>query len=192
MKFENQNKASPVPGYVAADHPQQDTKRALQLVTNKPPKKRQKSGSTRVAIVDKYKSDLKSSWIADTTTITPWFALDGYQLECKRVNANNLPAGFVKVGTEDRERYQYNFTDPIATTKTRFRPTAYRMSFLEHSSFYEKSTTVSHLCHNNWCYNWNHHVFEPLPVNKTRNGCPSGPHCHHVIKCLIPGEFSQS
>lgn len=40
-----------------------------------------------------------------------------------------------------------------------------------------------------WWYP-SHHWFEPLPVNKGRNGCPGPNHgCRHVVKCLIPGPF---
>lgn len=55
---------------------------------------------------------------------------------------------------------------------------------------YPQLMTVSHLCHNSWCYNWNHHILESLAVNKSRNGCPAGNSCRHKVKCIIPGEYS--
>lgn len=59
---------------------------------------------------------------------------------------------------------------------------------------WDSGFTVDHLCHNTLCYNWNHHRFTPLALNKARNGCP-GPMggCLHstttdkYMECKIPG-----
>jgi hypothetical protein len=180
--------AFPVPGYVAADHPQQMTKRTtLGVINHNVVRKRQKSAPTRDQIVSKYKQDVAKTWIDKTTIVSTWFN-PNLSLECKKINPDNLPSGFTQTGVD---RYQYNFTDPESTNSSRHRPVAYRIPFLKESGFYDQKMTVSHLCHRNWCYNWNHHVFEPLSVNKARNGCPAGSSCRHSVKCLIPGEYSE-
>lgn len=69
------------------------------------------------------------------------------------------------------------------------RPKAWRIPFLYESNYGQPNYTVSHLCHNTKCYNWNHHVWELLDVNKGRNGCPGGAYCFHITKCLRPGPF---
>jgi len=69
------------------------------------------------------------------------------------------------------------------------RPAAWRVPFLHDPNYDNNDYTVSHLCHDESCYNWHHHVLELLAVNKGRNGCPGGPHCHHKITCIIPGPF---
>lgn len=150
-------------------------------------KRRQRSATTRDDIIKQYKQDLEATWVSASTTIIVWFQPEGLVLNCKRVDADNLPCGFTRVG---QDRFQYNFTDPEVQHSKRFRPIAYRMPFLANSGFYDKSMTVSHLCHNNWCYNWNHHTLELLEINKARNGCAAGPSCRHKTKCLRPGLFS--
>ena len=80
--------------------------------------------------------------------------------------------------------FQYDLRNFNAT-----RPKAWRIPFLEHPDYYNPEFTVSHLCHNNRCYNWNHHELEPLAINKARNGCPGGNHCHHRRRCIIPGPY---
>jgi hypothetical protein len=191
-----------VPGYVAADHPQQSLKRK-QLdddddddddnVTHRSVKKiRQRSASTRDGIIAKYEQALRASWIHEPTVLQPWWFQPGVEmkLSCKRIDPGNLPIGFTRSG---QDKYQYNFTDPEASSShgKRFRPTAYRIPFLLHSEFYNQMLTVSHLCHNHWCYNWDHHILELLEINKARNGCPAGPGCRHKVKCLRPGTFSE-
>jgi hypothetical protein len=170
--------AFPVPGYVAADHPQQETtkRKPLRNLTKAFVKQRQRSEKTRDAIIAKYKADVQDVWIGPI------------QLDCKEIKSDQLPVGFVKVS---KDRFQYNFKDPMTKDTKRFRPVAYRMPFLTDPCFYDKCITISHLCHNNWCYNWNHHTIETLAVNKARNGCPAGPNCRHTVKCLIPGQYSE-
>lgn len=51
--------------------------------------------------------------------------------------------------------------------------------------------TLSHLCHNNWCWNYRHHALESLSDNKGRNGCPGGTYCKHIVKCIRPGNYYQ-
>ncbi len=69
----------------------------------------------------------------------------------------------------------------------RERPAAYRVPFYGQPAFEDRTLTVSHLCHNAGCLNPSHVVLEPLDVNKGRNGCPAGAHCHHKVRCLRPG-----
>jgi predicted FMN-binding regulatory protein PaiB len=189
---ENCFEASPVPGHVAADHPQLITTKRRQplgeICSNEVIlKKRQKSATNRSSIVSKYKSDVQRSWIDRTTTVSTWYNPD-LQLKCKEIDPKNLPTGFTR--TKD-SKYQYNFTDPESEAKKkRYRPVAYRIPFLLQEGFNDAELTVSHLCHNNWCYNWDHHVLEILAINKARNGCPAGPYCRHKVKCITPGKFS--
>ena len=187
-------KAFPVPGYVAADHPQNSLRVPFGGISpntfNTPSfkKQRQETPATRKLIIEKYKRDVKSVWVNADQIVIPWFQQETLLIDCKRIDDDYLPVGFTKVTTkEDIPRYQYNFTDPIKKSAKRNLPTAYRIPFLLHDSFYDQKFTVSHLCHNNWCYNWEHHTFEPLEHNKGRNGCPGGHHCHHKVSCMIPG-----
>lgn len=69
------------------------------------------------------------------------------------------------------------------------RPKAWRVKFLKDVNFNNQEYTVSHLCHDNQCYNYMHHVLETLKVNKSRNGCPGGGHCHHRTTCIRPGKY---
>lgn len=80
--------------------------------------------------------------------------------------------------------YQYDLRRYNGT-----KPKAWRVPFLMDPNYNNPNYTVSHLCHNPDCYNWNHHVLEPLEVNKGRNGCPGGTHCHHQIPCIRPGPY---
>lgn len=161
----------------------------LQQATNST-KRRQSTYLTRHDVVESYKQDVSCVWEDRTTTYNTWFNPEGLTLNCKSIEPSRLPAGFVRVGNE---RYQYNFSDPEALSKAeRYRPVAYRVPFISDPGYYDKAMTVSHLCHNNWCYNWDHCILEPLAVNKARNGCPAGSSCRHKTKCLIPGKFSDS
>ena len=84
------------------------------------------------------------------------------------------------------DKYQYD----LRTNLGKGRPVAWRVPFLNSPDFDDSNNyTVSHLCHNNQCYNWNHHVLEPLPVNKGRNGCPGLGRCCHKRKCIRPGPY---
>lgn len=65
-----------------------------------------------------------------------------------------------------------------------------RLPFNRDVNFTDSNWHLSHLCHNNWCYNWRHHVFEHTETNKARNGCPGGIYCHHIIQCPRPGPYS--
>lgn len=187
-------KASTVPGYVAADHPQQtinsesssNKRKILVKFPEEYSKKRQVSKETRQLIIQKYKTDLSSVWLPDTRTFQ--YREEIYTLECKVLNpiTKKLPIGFT-LCSKTRERYQYNFTDPLREKRGRYRPNAYRMPFLDDVNFYDQSYTVSHLCHNPKCYNWDHLVLEPLWMNKGRNGCPCIG-CHHFPKCISPGQ----
>lgn len=149
---------------------------------------RPKSETNRDLIISIYKKDLESVWYCRLTTKQVWYQEEPITLDCKALDEEVLPRGFTRV---QDNRYQYNFTDPESIGSRRYRPVAYRMPFLKNSAFYDKTMTVSHLCHNNWCYNWEHHTFETLDQNKARNGCPGGPSCRHTQKCIIPGRYSQ-
>lgn len=131
--------------------------------------------------MEAYKDSLRSAWVAADVTIRPWYSSDDVVLHCKAM-PDVMPPGFCRVGPD---RFQFSFT----REGRRLRPVAYRVPFLATPGFDDDSLTVSHLCHHNWCMNWEHHVLESLAANKARNGCPGGPHCHHKVTCLRPGEF---
>ena len=153
-------------------------------------KKRQTRCNSLSQVIAKYQLDVSSVWVDQPVVCNPWFKPQGLTLHCKYIDAGNLPMGFVSTGIG---KYQYNFTNPEAPTGTkRYRPVAYRIPFLKNPDFRASDMTVSHLCHNSWCYNWKHHVLEPLGANKARNGCAAGSRCLHKTKCLIPGKFSDS
>jgi len=180
--------AFPVPGYVAANHPQNNLRDIGQTsAVNKVKAGRQTSQATREQTIAKYKADLSDVWIDETTTKQHWFGT--LTLDCKVLDPNQLPTG---VQLTKEGKYQYNFTDPELDPEDkgkRYRPNAYRMPYLMHEQFRDKAMSVSHLCHNNACHNWEHTTLEQLHVNKARNGCPGGHHCHHQTKCLIPGPY---
>jgi len=103
--------------------------------------------------------------------------------DCWEIDDDNKPTGFR--GKDGKFQYDLRSTLP---EEDRIR--AWRVPFLEHQCYHFAGYTVSHLCHNDRCYNWRHHVFEPLPVNKGRNGCPGGLHCHHRrFVCRRPGPY---
>jgi len=152
----------------------------LHAFTMATPKSRFRTPATRAGIVELYRDTLKSVWTSVDVTFHPWYSPDHAVLHCKAM-PDVMPPGFSRVGPD---RFQFSFT----YGGTRLRPVAYRVPFLTTPGFSDSDMTVSHLCHHNWCMNWEHHVLEPLAVNKARNGCPGGPHCHHTVRCLRPGE----
>lgn len=109
-------------------------------------------------------------------------------LRCWRLDPTDLPNGFTNRTTVGAmangvpPKYQYDLRG-IALG----RPLAWRVPFLLDPNYGDPNFTVSHLCHNEWCMKWEHHVLEPLNVNKGRMGCPGGAHCHHTIRCIRPG-----
>ncbi len=95
-------KAFLVPGYVAADHPQQSSKRKpLEDATVSGAKCRQRSASTRDGIITKYKQDLQAAWMHEQTTLQPWFQPVALELNCRRLDPENLPSGFTRTGRTD-------------------------------------------------------------------------------------------
>lgn len=114
-------------------------------------------------------------------------------LECWE-HPNHTVKGFTnktsKVGGKMVKIYQYDLRNVKCNLGTN-RPCAWRVPFLiEPAEYVNKKWTISHLCHNTSCYNWNHHRLEPLPLNQGRNGCPGGLHCHNLDTCMIPGPTS--
>lgn len=148
----------------------------------------------RHPLVEAYLSRLYSAAVYRRMTVEPrpWYSDVDVELLCIELPTVGLPRGFsfsgMKAGT-DVPRFQY---DLGLRDGKRYRPVAYRVPFLEDAHFGDESHTVSHLCHNPACYNPAHHVFETLEVNKGRNGCPGGPHCHHRVTCLRPGMYHSS
>lgn len=142
----------------------------------------------RREVIDFYEYDVIENSELVLTRIFPWFQPSGLVLHCLKLQKDSLPRGVTFVGND---RFQYNLRDPAYPYGKRYRPVSYRVPFLGHPNFYDKKYTVSHLCHNNWCHNWNHFAFETLEKNKARNGCPAGPSCRHRVKCLVPGPYSQ-
>jgi hypothetical protein len=139
-------------------------------------------------IIEKYINELKHFVIYQTALIPVWWQKETLTLTCWSIDDSKKPPGFIKSGDN---RYQYNFTDITVPKRNRYRyrPVSYRMQFLLHPRFKDTTATVSHLCHNNACHNPDHLVLESLAINKSRNGCPGGPHCHHKTRCMIPGQY---
>jgi len=113
-------------------------------------------------------------------------------LKCWTIDPKNLPTGFSNRTTKANmtlghaAKYQYDLRSDARVGR---RILAWKVSFLGDPNFDNDDYTVSHLCHNENCYRTSHHMFEPLWVNKGRNGCPGGSHCHHIIKCRRPGPY---
>lgn len=113
-----------------------------------------------------------------------WF--QGVTLKCMYLPSDGKsPAGF----TKSAQGWQYDLRSNKNINVSSARPKAYRIPFLKNPNFDDPEYTVSHLCHDNNCMNPEHHTLELLAVNKARNGCPGGSHCHHQVKCLIPGPY---
>jgi len=109
-------------------------------------------------------------------------------LECWHLDSSDLPQGFTVSTTKKEQeagklvKFQYDMRD------IKKRPIAWRVPFLLDPNFDNDKFTISHLCHNPQCYNYHHHAFEPLAVNKGRNGCAGGKGCaHKKYKCLMQG-----
>lgn len=140
-------------------------------------------------VVRVYKERVSAVWL-DCPRYVPareWYPAT--VLHCKTIDPDRLPKGFANSITKARlaggqaPKFQYRVGE--------LRPVAYRTPFLSHPCFKDSLYTVSHLCHNNSCYNWDHHVLEPLVLNQMRGGCPGGSHCHHTVPCLMPGPYSE-
>lgn len=149
-----------------------------------PKKRRLASAHTVEGVISQYKASLSADWTAETREIKVWWQSGPVQLACKRLPVGVTPPGFACTGKDDKFQYSFTFDGK------RERPVAYRTPFFGHAKYGDPAWTVSHLCHENWCLNWDHHVLEPLAWNKARNGCPGGPACRHRVKCVIPGPFS--
>ena len=167
--------------------------------TKKPPTKtrpRQKTPPTRGEIVAHYKKSVLDVCVKVRKEVPVWWSPGKPKvLTCYHIDPNNMPIGFTDSASASspKTNFQYNYKDPILKkTKSRsYRPKSYRMPFLQDPRFYDaKRWTVSHACHDNACHNWDHVHLASLAVNKGLNGCPGGPHCHHKIRCIIPGPYS--
>ena len=94
---------------------------------------------------------------------------------------------------ETSGHYQYNMKTIF--TDTRYRPMFYRVFFLHleggistnDKSHARDKKTVSHLCHNTHCYNWNHMVFEDIIINQARSYCNPSFYCNHKPRCHQQG-----
>lgn len=134
-----------------------------------------KNDTTFDDIIKEYKESISKAWIDSPISVDVWWSDDPIVLDCKTLATDSKITGFRYQG----EKWQYDLR-----TCNLGRPMAWRVPFLCHPNFQSPNYTVSHLCHNNSCYNWDHHTLENLDENKARNGCPGGDHCHHKIKCL--------
>jgi hypothetical protein len=140
--------------------------------------------------IHKYKNSLRIHWMAEPMYIDVLWKHQNYyiKLNCKVLYredgttrfSDRKPSGFRWQGG----KYQYDLKQDYG-----IRPMAWRIPFLLDPNFWDDNMTVSHLCHNPRCYNWNHHILEPLEHNKARNGCPGLERCCHKIKCLRPGPY---
>ena len=137
-------------------------------------------------IVQTYETDIAATHI-DFNKVIPDIDMLGNNINinitCWYLSKATKPQGFASQGN----KYQYDLRGTGVKTE---RPLAWRVPFLAlfPIEFEDKNWTVSHLCHDDQCYNPGHHWFEPLDSNKGRNGCPGPNHgCRHIVKCLIPG-----
>lgn len=130
-----------------------------------------------IKIMDEYRYNIRV--LDDSPIQVPvWWRPHPITLVCKTVDPVNKPLKFRHQGS----KWQYDLR-----SRGLGRPVAWRVPFIGHLNYTDPNWTVSHLCHNTLCYNPDHHVLEPLDLNKARNGCPGGPHCHHQRKCIRPG-----
>ena len=95
----------------------------------------------------------------------------------------------IKGASRKGDRFQLDLRG-LAPKGTSERPIATRSIFMVHPK-YRDNLTLSHLCHNPSCINWNHHCMESLDDNKGRNGCPGPPKCTHKVQCIRPGPYSK-
>lgn len=186
------SKDFPVPGCVAANRPQSKKTAGKTTFQKKKEELAQKTTTNKMSKkqqIKQYKDNLLSHWCtADELDLT---LADGRgHPECKYINTDDKPKYFTK-GNNDKYQYDLKIYDEDGQLQSkRYRPIAWRVPFLEDENFGDNvKYTVSHLCHNEKCYNWEHHVLETLEVNKARNGCPAGKCCRHKVKCLIPGPY---
>lgn len=164
----------PVPGCVAAGFPQCLNSLYFSFLH-----------SNTMEIISQYLSTLKSNWELREKTIP---ACGDYYLETKLQCMFLRPIAGRKIKHFSKgDKWQYQISN--SKDSKRVRVIAYRVPFLLNEKYEDPDYTVSHLCHDNECMNPDHHVFEPLAVNKGRNGCPGGSHCHHKKKCLMPGPY---
>lgn len=133
--------------------------------------------------INDYKRTIKKYWIINSNIIyIPW-AAKYIKYECRTLPPNLTGVnGFVWQGN----KYQYDLRS-LKTIEKRI--VAWRTPFIKHPLFNDTNGTLSHLCHNSECYNWHHHTFEHLNINKSRNGCPGLERCCHKVKCIRPGEY---
>jgi len=145
------------------------------------------SGNKNDGVINTYKNTLKKSWVLKEKEVTVNWANVTIILNCYEIprdDKHHIP-GLTWQG----DKYQYDLRNKGYKVE---RPVAWKIPFLKHTEYDNDNYTVSHLCHNDQCYNWNHHVLETLPVNKGRNGCSGLGCCHHKTRCIIPGPYHDS
>ena len=132
-----------------------------------------------------YKKTLKTYWKLDQQKIYVEWADVYINLNCYVLPDEKSMYKFRWSKTS--KKYQYDLRG-VASLDNK-RPRAWRVPFLNDPNYQGpvEKYTVSHLCHNNRCYNWNHHILERLPVNIGRNGCSGLGCCHHKNRCIRPG-----
>lgn len=111
-----------------------------------------------------------------------------FVLDCREMLNRQTPQGFQRKMKNDNVYYQFDLRG-ILEGKGLVRPHVWRLLFIDDDNYTNRTFTGSHLCHNPQCVNPDHIIFEPLEINKARNGCPGGTHCHHKIACIRPGPF---
>jgi hypothetical protein len=139
--------------------------------------------------IAKYKKSLEDAKVVVFRHFPPTVSTPDTTLECWQIDPEHKPTGFTCSTTlKDQQagvlpKYQYRFEGS--------KMTAWHVPFIDtrrDPRMKEHTWTLSHLCHNPSCYNWNHHTMESLAVNKGRNGCAGGTMCaHRRAPCLIRG-----
>lgn len=144
--------------------------------------------ATHAAVIKAYKEELERKALKVVRVFEATDSTPALSLGCWQIDPQNKPKGFLGSTTRENlergslQKYQYR----VDGTKM----TAWHIPFLNsrRDPSQDSQWTLSHLCHNPSCYNWNHHTVEPLTVNKGRNGCAGGSKCAHTrTPCLIRG-----
>lgn len=118
-----------------------------------------------------------------------------------------LKKDFIKDSTRDWISYHLGLSDSSTSfsssesteTKERNRPRVpsviYALATLKSGRVFKgmsTDNTASHLCHNSWCLNPEHIVYESLDYNKGRNWCHGPTQCSHIPACIRVGRSAEA
>lgn len=139
----------------------------------------------QTAAIDEYFRRLRERGVEVAKEETFWYGKQ--KLMCIEIDYAARPDGF-SLKNPNTGLYSYYIPVPISMQINNAR----RMSFLMHPMYGHSAFQISHLCHNERCYNPFHLAFETAADNTGRNGCCGGPFCGHSVPCLRPGPYFQA